>query len=106
VSGGRVVKGGGNPGVVFGSPAFTFFRRARLTRAVGRGGVRQAKASLKSAGMQEGTALHLTSSLIAGFVYSVASLPLDTAKTRMQTQVGEQGGGRAAGSTPHRGAWG
>lgn len=38
--------------------------------------------------MPDGPGLHLLSSLTAGLVYSLASLPLDTAKTRMQTQVG------------------
>jgi len=51
----------------------------------------QAKSSFRSLGMQDGTPLHLLSSLTAGFVYSLASLPLDTAKTRMQTQKGHHG---------------
>ena len=51
----------------------------------------QAKSTLRSLGMEDGTPLHLLSSLTAGFVYSAASLPLDTAKTRMQTQKGHSG---------------
>jgi hypothetical protein len=38
--------------------------------------------------MRDGMSLQLASSLTAGLVYSLASLPLDTAKTRMQSQVG------------------
>jgi len=34
-----------------------------------------------------GVPLHCSASLTAGFVYSVATLPLDTAKTRMQNQA-------------------
>ena len=34
--------------------------------------------------MKEGILLHFASSLTAGFIYSLASLPLDNAKTRMQ----------------------
>ena len=40
-------------------------------------------------GLREGVGLHLAASLVAGFTYSFASLPLDTAKTRMQTQVAD-----------------
>lgn len=42
-------------------------------------------------GIPDGPGLHLLSSLTAGLVYSLASLPLDTAKTRMQTQVRKKG---------------
>jgi solute carrier family 25 (mitochondrial oxoglutarate transporter), member 11 len=38
----------------------------------------------KYLGFKEGTLLHFASSLTAGFIYSLASLPLDNAKTRMQ----------------------
>eukprot|EP00924_Labyrinthula_sp_SR-Ha-C_P005920 snap_masked-scaffold_14-processed-gene-9.30-mRNA-1 protein AED:0.02 eAED:0.02 QI:0/0/0/1/1/1/2/0/288 len=34
--------------------------------------------------IREGVLLHLASSLVAGYVYSFVTLPLDTAKTRMQ----------------------
>ena len=51
---------------------------------------RQAKVSFHQMGLPDGPGLHLLSSLTAGLVYSLASLPLDTAKTRMQTQVGSQ----------------
>ncbi len=56
--------------------------RAMVVSATQLGTYDQAKSSLKAVGMQEGASLHLASSLIAGFVYSAASLPLDTAKTR------------------------
>ena len=36
--------------------------------------------------LREGVGLHFASSLTSGFVYCLASLPLDTAKTRMQNQ--------------------
>jgi solute carrier family 25 oxoglutarate transporter 11 len=39
------------------------------------------------ASMHEGLALHFSASLLSGLVYSFVSLPLDTAKTRMQTQA-------------------
>ena len=45
-------------------------------------------------GLREGVSLHFAASLIAGFTYSFASLPLDTAKTRMQTQVADAATGR------------
>ena len=37
-------------------------------------------------GMRDGVGLHFAASLLSGLVYSFASLPLDTAKTRMQNQ--------------------
>lgn len=47
----------------------------------------QFKALLKQkADFKEGIALHSLSSIMSGFVYSFASLPMDTAKTRMQSQ--------------------
>jgi solute carrier family 25 oxoglutarate transporter 11 len=44
-----------------------------------------------------GTPLHISSALTAGFVYSAATLPIDTAKTRMQNQVAN-----AAGELPYK----
>merc|ERR1712232_48514 len=48
----------------------------------------QAKESLRAHGIiqKEGVGLHLSASLISGFLYCAASLPLDTTKTRMQNQ--------------------
>ena len=47
----------------------------------------QFKSILKQqAGFVEGLPLHFSASLLSGLVYSFASLPLDTAKTRMQNQ--------------------
>lgn len=47
----------------------------------------QFKGTLKQyAGMKEGMAMHFSASLLSGVVYSFASLPLDTAKTRLQNQ--------------------
>merc|ERR1719464_1558801 len=48
----------------------------------------QAKESLSSVGLfnGEGVPLHLSASLISGFLYCLASLPLDITKTRMQNQ--------------------
>lgn len=44
----------------------------------------QAKSTLLEKGVRDGVPLHFASSLIAGFIYSMCSLPLDTIKTRMQ----------------------
>merc|ERR1712129_458279 len=48
----------------------------------------QAKESLRAHNVirTEGVGLHLSASLISGFLYCAASLPLDTTKTRMQNQ--------------------
>jgi len=56
-------------------------------------GYDQIKALLLNTGFfQENIVLHLTASVSAGFIYSLASLPFDTTKTRMQTQqVGPDG---------------
>ena len=35
----------------------------------------------------EGTLLHLSASICSGFIYCIASLPLDITKTRMQNQL-------------------
>mmetsp|Transcript_11259 Transcript_11259/g.14065 ORF Transcript_11259/g.14065 Transcript_11259/m.14065 type:complete len:324 (+) Transcript_11259:161-1132(+) len=60
--------------------------RAMVVNALQVGGYDIAKSKLKPF-MDEGVQLHICSSLISGFVYSAATLPLDTAKTRMQTQT-------------------
>jgi len=50
-------------------------------------GYDQIKASLLNSGwFQDNMYCHLSSSVLAGFIYSAASLPFDTTKTRMQTQ--------------------
>jgi solute carrier family 25 oxoglutarate transporter 11 len=52
----------------------------------------QFKTILKSSfGMADGIPLHFNASLGSGFVYSLISLPIDTAKTRMQTQTAVNG---------------
>lgn len=51
-------------------------------------GYDQIKSLLLATGLfQENIKLHLTGSVSAGFIYSLASLPFDTTKTRMQTQT-------------------
>mmetsp|Transcript_4561 Transcript_4561/g.6822 ORF Transcript_4561/g.6822 Transcript_4561/m.6822 type:complete len:272 (-) Transcript_4561:138-953(-) len=53
----------------------------------------QAKSMLLSLGvLKEGIALHLSSSLISGFVYCFTSLPMDICKTRMQDQKPDANG--------------
>jgi len=53
----------------------------------------QAKTVLLGSGvLSEGVALHLSSSLISGFVYCFTSLPLDICKTRMQDQKPDASG--------------
>eukprot|EP00944_MAST-04C_sp_MAST-4C-sp1_P011928 g11928.t1 len=49
----------------------------------------QAKEMLLAYGIvkQEGTFLHLSASVCSGFIYCLASLPLDITKTRMQNQM-------------------
>lgn len=65
--------------------------RAMVVNAIQVGGYEVSKNNLKKQlGMSEGIMLHLGSSLIAGFLYSIATLPIDTAKTRMQTQTGTE----------------
>lgn len=62
--------------------------RAMVVSATQLGCYDQAKQFYKSLlNLADGIPLQLLSSVSAGFVYSVASLPLDTAKTRMQTQT-------------------
>lgn len=60
--------------------------RAMVVSTTQLGTYDQAKVTFQGWGLPDGTGLHLASSLTAGLVYSLASLPLDTAKTRMQTQ--------------------
>lgn len=65
--------------------------RAMVVNAIQVGGYEAAKNNLeKYAGFKDGVGLHLSSSLIAGFIYSFVTLPLDTSKTRMQTQKGSE----------------
>ncbi|EKU21282.1 mitochondrial 2-oxoglutarate malate carrier protein [Nannochloropsis gaditana CCMP526] len=61
--------------------------RAMVVSTTQLGTYDQAKVTFKETGLPDGTSLHLISSLTAGLVYSLASLPLDTAKTRMQSQA-------------------
>mmetsp|Transcript_14177 Transcript_14177/g.22132 ORF Transcript_14177/g.22132 Transcript_14177/m.22132 type:complete len:306 (+) Transcript_14177:58-975(+) len=61
--------------------------RGMVVSCVQLGSYDQAKESLKKlAGMQEGVKLHLTASITSGYLYCLASLPLDITKTRMQNQ--------------------
>lgn len=61
--------------------------RAAVVAATQLGSYDQAKEVYhESLGIPEGAKLHLMSALTAGFIYSVVSLPLDTAKTRVQSQ--------------------
>jgi len=46
----------------------------------------QAKEMLNSSFKLDGVSLHLSASLVSGFIYCAASLPLDICKTRMQNQ--------------------
>jgi len=46
----------------------------------------QAKEVLAESAGMSGVSLHLSSSLVSGFVYCFASLPMDICKTRMQNQ--------------------
>lgn len=65
--------------------------RAMVVNALQVGGYEVSKRSIKnSLSLEEGVTVHILSSLVAGFVYSVATLPIDTAKTRIQTQSGNE----------------
>jgi hypothetical protein len=64
-------------------------QRAMVVNMVQCASYDQAKTVLrKHAHIQDGVGLHLGAAVTAGFTYSIASLPLDIAKTRMQNQVG------------------
>lgn len=54
-----------------------------------------AKRVLKQRGAfaEEGVALHLTSSFLSGLVAQAVTMPADTLKTRIMSQVGAEGGG-------------
>lgn len=55
-------------------------------------GYDQIKSLLLGTGLfQDNIKCHLSSSVTAGFIYSLASLPFDTTKTRMQTQQAVDG---------------
>ena len=61
--------------------------RAAVVAATQLGSYDQAKEVYRDAlGVAEGAKLHLMSAVTAGFIYSLVSLPLDTAKTRTQSQ--------------------
>jgi len=60
--------------------------RGMVVSATQLGTYDQAKEVLEEAAGLSGVPLHLSSSLVSGFVYCVASLPLDICKTRMQNQ--------------------
>lgn len=60
--------------------------RACVVNAVQLGVYDQAKEGLATALDLEGVPLHLAASLTSGFCYSVASLPIDNCKSKMQSQ--------------------
>jgi solute carrier family 25 oxoglutarate transporter 11 len=70
--------------------------RAMVVNMLQVGGYDIAKTTYSGMGVT-GVPLHITSALTAGFVYSAATLPIDTAKTRMQNQVAN-----AAGELPYK----
>lgn len=70
--------------------------RAMVVNMLQVGGYDIAKKEYTQLGLS-GVPLHLSSAMTAGFVYSAATLPIDTAKTRMQNQVPN-----AAGELPYK----
>ena len=74
--------------------------RAMLVNMLQLGGYDVFKTFYSDMGVS-GVPLHLTSAVSAGFVYSAATLPLDTAKTRMQNQVVSAEGKLPYRSLPH-----
>lgn len=60
--------------------------RAMVVNMLQVGGYDVAKTNIKTVTGIDGVALHVSSALTAGFVYSAATLPIDLAKTRMQNQ--------------------
>lgn len=69
--------------------------RSMVANCVQLGTYDQAKEFYMGRGwMREGVGLHVAASTTSGFMYSVATLPIDSAKTRMQNQRGMEGGGR------------
>ena len=78
--------------------------RAMVVNMLQVGGYDVAKTNIKTVTGIDGVGLHITSALSAGFVYSLATLPIDLAKTRMQVGRGrecesEGGGGGWRGAT-------
>ena len=70
--------------------------RAMVVNMLQVGGYDVAKKEYSKLGISD-TPLHISSALTAGFVYSAATLPIDTAKTRMQNQIRN-----AAGELPYK----
>ena len=61
--------------------------RAIVVNAAQLGTYSQAKESLKkSAGFSEGIGLHFCASMISGLITTIASMPVDIVKTRLQNQ--------------------
>jgi len=58
--------------------------RAMVVNMLQVGGYDVAKTNIKDFTGMDGVGLHVSSALTAGFVYSLATLPIDLAKTRMQ----------------------
>ena len=61
--------------------------RAIVVNAAQLGTYSQAKESVKSQfGMDEGTPLHIIAAMISGLITTIASMPVDIVKTRLQNQ--------------------
>ena len=61
--------------------------RAIVVNAAQLGTYSQAKQSVKANwGMEEGIKLHFTAAMISGLVTTIASMPVDITKTRLQNQ--------------------
>lgn len=68
--------------------------RSMVVNCVQLGTYDQAKeVYMKRWGMRDGVGVHLMASVTSGFCYSVATLPIDSAKTRLQDQRELKGGG-------------
>lgn len=60
--------------------------RSMVVNCVQLGTYDQAKEAYGRFGMRDGVPLHVAASATSGFCYSVATLPIDSAKTRLQNQ--------------------
>lgn len=60
--------------------------RAIVVNAAQLGTYSQAKESIKEAGVPEGLTLHFTAAMISGLITTIASMPVDIVKTRLQNQ--------------------
>lgn len=60
--------------------------RAIVVNAAQLGTYSQAKESIKSFGVEEGLGLHFYAAMISGLITTIASMPVDIVKTRLQNQ--------------------